>query len=134
MNFEVLSPELTGDCRKTHIDIHKYAWTPIQSLSLSRSTITLKNPQPHTKMYTFNVQNACKQTFCRNGDGLLNFDEFKRGLRDLGVKLPDAELVSIWKEASSGDCAGKPAGKTAGRPTLPLTGAMGIDSRFLSLT
>jgi len=38
------------------------------------------------------------------------------------VKLPDAELVSIWKEASSGDGAGKPGGKPAGRPTLPLPG------------
>ena len=36
----------------------------------------------------------------RNGDGLLNFDEFKRGLRGLGVQLPDQELVKIWHEAS----------------------------------
>ena len=46
---------------------------------------------------------------CRNGDGLLNFDEFKSGLRDLGVQLPDTELVSIWHEASSGE-GSKPAG------------------------
>jgi hypothetical protein len=55
----------------------------------------------------------------RNGDGLLNFDEFKRGLRGLGVQLPDQELVKIWHEASSQE-----VGKPAGRPTFqgPLPG------------
>ena len=49
----------------------------------------------------------------RNGDGLLNFEEFKSGLRDLSVQLPDHELVKIWHEASSQE-----GGKPAGRPTL----------------
>lgn len=55
----------------------------------------------------------------RNGDGLLNFDEFKSGLRGLGVQLPDQELVKIWHEASSQE-----GGVPAGRPTFqgPLPG------------
>ena len=54
----------------------------------------------------------------RNGDGLLNFDEFKRGIRDLGVQLPDAELVSIWQEASSGE-GSQPAGVPTFQGPLP---------------
>ena len=55
----------------------------------------------------------------RNGDGLLNFEEFKSGLRDLSVQLLDHELVKIWHEASSQE-----GGKPAGRPTFhtPLPG------------
>ena len=59
-----------------------------------------------------------KSVFRRNGDGLLNFDEFKRGIRDLGVHLPDAELVSIWQEASCGE-GFEPAGVPTFQGALP---------------
>jgi Ca2+-binding EF-hand superfamily protein len=49
----------------------------------------------------------------RNGDGLLNFDEFKSGIKELGVQLPEAELVKIWQEASMEPFQARPAGQTA---------------------
>ena len=61
----------------------------------------------------------------RNGDGLLNFDEFKSGLRGLGVQLPDKELVKIWHEASSEEGA-----TPAGKPTFqgPLPGGFNVNT------
>ncbi len=49
----------------------------------------------------------------RNGDGLLNFDEFKSGIKGLGVQLPEAELQKIWQEASMEPFQARPAGQTA---------------------
>ena len=57
----------------------------------------------------------------RNGDGLLNFDEFKSGLRDLGVALPEQEIAKIWHEASNGSSSIYANAKAAGRPTLQST-------------
>mmetsp|Transcript_35554 Transcript_35554/g.111231 ORF Transcript_35554/g.111231 Transcript_35554/m.111231 type:complete len:638 (-) Transcript_35554:1557-3470(-) len=36
----------------------------------------------------------------RDGDGLLNFKEFRKGLEEIGISLKDDEISSIWKEAS----------------------------------
>ncbi|KAJ1489590.1 hypothetical protein T484DRAFT_1885521, partial [Baffinella frigidus] len=37
-----------------------------------------------------------------DGDGRLSFDEFNRGLMELGVRLPEGEIKAIWGQQAEG--------------------------------